>query len=388
MDSRTELLRNAKAVRAGRPLRVAIFDPFGNLYGSERSMLDLLRALPRAEVEPVVYCPRGADWLPELRALGIRYYDWFERDLHKASRARRMLALAKFMAFAVKERLDVVHLNQAGVAPYALMASEVLRFPMVLHSRWHEDAEAIAALRHGIRRLVRIVCISDYQRGIVAAQNRIGDDKLVVIRNPYNFERAQDIEPYYADDGAPPLFVCPARLHPHKRQDLLIEAARVYTERYGPCTVQLVGDEAQGSGFATRLEATARGYGLEQSIDFCGYQRDVAARLARATAMVLPSAMESLGRVVFEAWHAGTVPVAWAGSGGPQETIAGSGGGILYPEQTAKALAAAMHRAASLSRAERDAMIANGVTWLDENCAPERHAAAMVKVWREAAASR
>lgn len=366
---------------------MAIFDPFGNLYGSERSMLDLLRALPRAEVAPVVYCPRGADWLPELRSLGIRYYDWFERDLHKASRASRMLALAKFMAFAVRERLDVIHLNQVGVAPYALVAADVLRLPVVLHSRWHEDACSIAALRHGVRRLVKVVCISDYQRGIIATQNRVGGDKLVVIRNPYDFRRAQDAMPLHANDGAPPLFVCPARLHPHKRQDLLIEAARIYTERYGPCVVQLVGEESQGSGFAARLEAAARDHGLERSIIFCGYQSDVAARLAVATAMVLPSDTESLGRVVFEAWHAGTIPIAWAGSGGPQETIAGSGGGILYPEQTAEALAEAMHRAAMLSQRERAAMIGKGLSWLDENCAPERHAAAMVRVWREAMAS-
>lgn len=52
--------------------------------------------------------------------------------------------------------------------------------------------------------------------------------------------------------------------------------------------------------------------------------------------MVLPSDVVSLGRVVFEAWHAGTIPTAWAGSGGPQETIAGSGGGILYPSKRPK----------------------------------------------------
>lgn len=214
MDSRVDIQSGAIGKREGLPLRVAIFDPFGNIYGSEQSMLDLLRAHPRTEAEPVAIAPRGADWLPELRSLGVRYYDSFERDLHKRSRARGSLRLQSFMTFAVRERLDLVHLNQVGAAPYALMAGEQLPLPVVLHSRWHEDAESIAGLRRGVGQLARIVCISEFQRGIIASQNRVGADKLVVIRSPYDIRPAPDPASARAKDHRQPLFVCPARLHP------------------------------------------------------------------------------------------------------------------------------------------------------------------------------
>jgi len=39
-----------------------------------------------------------------------------------------------------------------------------------------------------------------------------------------------------------------------------------------------------------------------------------------------------------------------------------------------------------LSPHERPDMITKRLSWLDENCAPERHAAAIVQVWRDARA--
>ena len=58
-------------------LRVAVFEPMGNMYGSERSLLDLLRNLPRDQVRTVVYCPREAGWLPELRSADLKFSAWF-----------------------------------------------------------------------------------------------------------------------------------------------------------------------------------------------------------------------------------------------------------------------------------------------------------------------
>lgn len=84
---------------AATPFRVAIFEHFGNLYGSERAMLDLLSALPPDVAAPVIYCPKGAPWLGEIERRGIRYTAGFELGLHLRSRVRRIGALAKFTFF-------------------------------------------------------------------------------------------------------------------------------------------------------------------------------------------------------------------------------------------------------------------------------------------------
>lgn len=359
------------------PLRVAIFEPFGNLFGSERSMLDFLSSVPRERALPIVYCPSGAPWANELNRLAIRHFDWFDRDLHRRSSAARIVALGRFMAFLLAERIQLIHVNQAGAGPYALIAGRILGLPVILHSRWHEDPETLASWGKRLSSLSRVVCISEFQMTLIQA--RLGNtfDRLTVIRNPYSPSSMSAGEPL----PGPAVFVCPGRLHPHKRQDLLIAAAAEYTVRHGDCIVEFLGDEAQGSGYRSHLEQLASELGVANRVRFVGVADDVLARLSRATAMVLPSEIEALGRVVFEAWDAGTVPIACASSGGPAESIGGANGGILYTEQRAMLLAQAMAQAARLSVRERISLVENGRDWMRRECLPSNHAQSLVDVW-------
>jgi glycosyltransferase involved in cell wall biosynthesis len=367
-----------------RSIRVAIFEPFGNLYGSERSMLDLLNSLPPKAIKPIVYCPKNAPWLAEIEKSNVSYSDWFELDLHKKSRLRRVVALLKFLIFLVKERIDVMHVNQLGAAAYGLAAGALLGLPLVVHSRWHEDAEAINSWRGNLGSLRKIICISGYQRTLLESQLESHIDKLIVIRNPYQLRLAGDRH-VGAEEGVP-VFVCVARLHPHKRQDLLIRAANRYLKEYGSCLVRFIGEEAQGSGYDDTLKSMAQDLGLRNSVQFLGYKSESFEYVRNATAMVLPSDFEALGRVVFEAWDAGAIPIAWRGSGGPAESIGRADGGVLYSDQTPEALAAAMFEAATLDEKRRMDMIDNGLKWLQENCAPESHAHSIINVWIDALA--
>lgn len=367
------------------PMRVAIFEPFGNLYGSERSMLDLLSALPSDEVTPVVYCPKGAPWLGELEKHGVRYVADFERDLHLRGRLSRIAALLRFMRFLLKERVQLIHANQTGAAPYALMAGALLRIPVVVHARWPEDHDAINSWKLGLPALRAIVCASNYQIDRVLTLTNTPAAKVVLVRNPYT-PRPQADEHSMGEPASVTRFACPARIHPLKRQDLLVRAVKTYTQKTGPCLVQFMGEEAQGSGYLDHLQELAREDGVESSIEFLGYVANVHSRLRGAAAMVLPTQLETVGRVVFEAWEAGTLPVAWSGSGGPAEIIGAADGGVLYPEQTPEALAEAMSAAVSLPPARRREMIENGLRWIAENCAREEHAKNMFGVWCAACA--
>jgi glycosyltransferase involved in cell wall biosynthesis len=366
-----------------KAINVAIFEPLGNLFGSERSMLDLLGALSPTDVRLTVYCPRNAPWIAELQKLKLPIYDWFMLDLHKKSRFARAMALARFLTFLVAERVELIHVNQAGAGPYALLAGRLLGIPVVLHSRWHEDGETIYGWTHNTSPLAKIVCISRYQKELLGTHLAPGAYDFVVVRNPY---RRQSLQSASLDPRGPsstPVFVCPARLHPHKRQDLLVEATAIYTSSYGPCAIRLLGQEFHGREYGENLRQLADKLGVSDSVDFAGYSTDVSRQLRESTAMVLPSEIEALGRVVFEAWDAGTVPIAWRQSGGPAETISDADGGILYAEQTPESLAEAMFRAASMDNANRRLLVENGLKWLDLNCAPEKHARAILGVWRD-----
>jgi glycosyltransferase involved in cell wall biosynthesis len=78
--------------------------------------------------------------------------------------------------------------------------------------------------------------------------------------------------------------------------------------------------------------------------------------------------------VIFEAWDAGCIPVAYAKSGGAAEIIEASGGGLLYADQSPACLADAIKGALSHTTLEREAMVARGRAWMKEHCSPERYA--------------
>jgi hypothetical protein len=127
-------------------------------------MLDLLGAVSPMDVRLSVYCPDNAPWIAELRPLNPRVYDWFSLNLHKEGRSARLMAVAGFLAFLVAKRVELIHVNQAGAAPYALFAGSLLGIPVVLLSRWHEDGETIHSWTRKTSALARAVRVEDVER--------------------------------------------------------------------------------------------------------------------------------------------------------------------------------------------------------------------------------
>ena len=99
--------------------------------------------------------------------------------------------------------------------------------------------------------------------------------------------------------------------------------------------------------------------------------------LQTCSVLVCPSHSEPLGRVIFEAWDAGAVPVAFSGSGGAAEIVAAANGGILYEEQTPESLAFALRDALELDQEQRARLIRNGRSWMARNCGPETYGEAL-----------
>jgi glycosyltransferase involved in cell wall biosynthesis len=97
---------------------------------------------------------------------------------------------------------------------------------------------------------------------------------------------------------------------PRKNVDLLIAAARELPE----VRVVLVGVPPRGP--------------LPSNVASTGFVADVVPHLRRATLFALPSRQEGFGIVIAEALAAG-LPVVTTPSGGPEELVTSSGGGVV-----------------------------------------------------------
>jgi glycosyltransferase involved in cell wall biosynthesis len=106
--------------------------------------------------------------------------------------------------------------------------------------------------------------------------------------------------------------------------------------------------------------------------------------LVGGAALVCPSYRESLGRVLFEAWDAGLVPVVWSGSGGAAEAVLASGGGLTYAAQDGASLAQTLRTLLSLAPDARVALIEAGRAWLRSNCDVTAHAGRMMHLFEDA----
>ncbi|RFC42106.1 MAG: Glycosyltransferase involved in cell wall bisynthesis [Verrucomicrobia bacterium] len=128
------------------------------------------------------------------------------------------------------------------------------------------------------------------------------------------------------------VYVSLGRLVPYKRVDLLIEAFRAMPER----TLHIIGDGPERRRLASGLPSNVRLLGRLS-------EAAVAEALQAARALVF-AAEEDFGIVPVEAQAAGTPVIAY-GKGGACETVVHGVTGVLFREQSARAIVEAVEEA-------------------------------------------
>jgi glycosyltransferase involved in cell wall biosynthesis len=119
---------------------------------------------------------------------------------------------------------------------------------------------------------------------------------------------------------------------PRKNVKLLLEAWPAIRRRHPEARLRLVGRPPNGV--------------LPDGVEAVGEADSIAAELEHASLFVLPSVQEGFGIVLAEALAAG-VPVVTTPSGGPEELVRQSGGGIVLGGFSSGELAAAVLEALS-----------------------------------------
>lgn len=133
--------------------------------------------------------------------------------------------------------------------------------------------------------------------------------------------------------------VCVARLDlRQKRQDLLIDAFNIISERYPEYTLQLFGDGVEYDEKVLREKAS-----INPRIHFMGPTKDVVGAIQCATMTVLSSDFEGVPNALLESLSLGVPSVATnCTPGGAAMLIHNHENGIIVPRNDAKALAEAM----------------------------------------------
>src|SRR5205085_11301019 len=169
-----------------------------------------------------------------------------------------------------------------------------------------------------------------------------GVSSTMVIAGPLVEEDFVQPPRAFSASGRPLRLLVVSRLTPTKNVGAVIDAVAKLREVGLPCTLEVLGDGRDRG----RLGKRAAVRHVQDRVTFAGSTDDrhlIPGHYARADVLVLPSLTEGASRALMEAMAAG-LPVICSNTGGHAELVERAGAGVLLPDPTPEAIAAAVRR--------------------------------------------
>ena len=295
----------------------------GNLYGTERMALATALGLA-AEFDCVIMAPEGPA-LTEARRLGFSAI---------AFGGSRQFAFGLWKLLG--PRREVAFLATGVMHSSVCLALNLLRRRRIAHIHMvHGGAQE--SLSYGQKkklngRPVRFVAVSGYVRERLIA-NGVAASQVCVIENFLTDDRvaSTSLRPRFETSGVPRLIVI-SRLDPEKRVDLLLDAVILKPE------LRNFSIRVFGKGWC-ETELREKANAAELTVDFRGFESDIAGQLAVSDLLVHLCPVEPFGLAILEA-IAAHVPVLVPDSGGAGSLVVNGVSGFHFHANDAPALAA------------------------------------------------
>jgi glycosyltransferase involved in cell wall biosynthesis len=363
----TPPLPNA-AAEAGAPRpapppgrRVAFITHYAELYGANRSLLDLLEGLGRYGVAPHVISPEEGDLLPELARRGIPAavlpFEWWVAPRRTVlGPAARLLwnvrRLGPLAARVARWGCDLVYSNSSVFAVGAMAAAR-LGLPHVWHLRefgWRDYGLLPDLGRHlcrlGFRTADATIFVSQALRRATLGGSPPANAHVIYngVAPEAAFDRRRRAAESLRGRRQPFTFVLVGRFRESKGQAVAIRAFARLAAGHPGVRLLLVGGAGQTGqqDYFDRCRALAAELAVADRVEFRGYVPDPEGAFLEADVALMCSRHEAMGRVTAEAMSA-CRPVIGFDGGGTTELIDPGRTGLLY-RGGAEALAACMAR--------------------------------------------
>lgn len=329
------------------------------LNGAERMLLDTIRGLDRRKFSPLLAVPRPGPLTEAAAGAGIEFIFlpmkwtlterakvwkqpfsrvWNVRGARKAARLIRSRGLGLVVTNTSAVWTGAWAARRAGV-PHVWFIHEILDGEKPL---LHYVFGRKALVRRMIKLSNRIVPNSE-----ASARAFKASGKAVVIGNgvaaregpppdTFALRSALGIEP-----GTPVVGVV-GKIYPGKGQLEAVLAADILRRARPDLRLLVIGgvDDAR---YDAKIYETVMRLGLERNVVFLGYRDDLDLILGLLDVLVVPSSVDSLGRVALEAMAAGT-PVVAVAKGGLPEVVRDGETGLLVASPEPELLAAGIAR--------------------------------------------
>jgi glycosyltransferase involved in cell wall biosynthesis len=330
--------------------RILAAQPFPDVYGADRVMLDAVLGLRDAGMEPTLVLPEPGPMTAWLDAHELQYRSVavpvLRRALLRPARLAGLAAHAPRDVALVRRTIsevgaDLVYANTITL-PHWILGARLSRVPVMAHVHESDDRirpGLVRALAAPLLAADRVVTVSEAVRRFLCTAIPRLRDRTVVVYN--GVEAPADDFPLPLTEPRARLAVI-GRLGPNKGQDLAVQAVDTLVRSGRDVELVLAGDTFAGyEWFEADLRASVRRLGLERRVRFAGFVDDVWDLLRDTDLVLAPSRADSLPLVVIEAMLAGR-PVIASDVGGMSELIASAVTGVLVPPEDVPSLDASI----------------------------------------------
>jgi glycosyltransferase involved in cell wall biosynthesis len=251
-----------------------------------------------------------------------------------ASRAHHFLRRGEVVRVVEGFRLEIVYTSQQRFDCHiGELAARQLGVPQVVHLHYTPGPWLRASAMERIRTCDRVIAVSRFI-GRLAEKHGVEPARVAVLPNTIEVRDAPAVRP---TDRITVGQI--GRLAPGKGFDDSVRAFARLRERMPAAELVLVGDGSE----RPRIERLVRELGLDGSVRFTGWQRNVDQWLAQLDVFINPSRDEPFGLAVLEA-SAAAIPVVAYDEGGVPEIIVHGETGLLAPPGDVAALGEALIR--------------------------------------------
>jgi glycosyltransferase involved in cell wall biosynthesis len=335
-----------------QPKRILFVSTVADLYGGERSLLDVVQHLSPAW-QPRFVVPGPGRFEQALRECG-HAVDEIAVPMGIGRGELRELPTVLHLARSIRRaRADLVHLNLHFAWPIVSAACLAARVPLVIHVRNMMSGRRGRLERWLFRRAAAVICVSEAVKQRLLEVQELGSPRAPRIRI---IPDGRVLARYQTGDGGrvrrelgispeAPLVGMVARLEPMKGQDLFLRAAATVAQRLPEARFLVVGDTMGGlhGDYVRQLEDLARHPALAGRVAFLGFRDDVADVLAALDCFVHPSRRGAFVSVLIESMAAG-VPIVASDIDGIPECVGRAGAAELVAELDPDAFAEAVCR--------------------------------------------
>jgi glycosyltransferase involved in cell wall biosynthesis len=242
-------------------------------------------------------------------------------------RLRTARACARLLQFVGENHINVIHCNDRRTAMFGYLARHTAGVPYVYSARgiFHDK-------RHSRRFWgANIIAVSHAVRDNLTDFFGVPSHRITVIYNGTDIKSSnmEERAALRARLGIGPDTLTVSvigRLSEEKGHSVLLEALAKVTPSYPTLRIICVGD----GGLRDSLQHQAKQAGLQEHVNFCGFQDNVAAFIDISLFTIMPSLTEGMPGGVIESLVLGK-PVVATSAGGTGEIVQDGVNGLLVP---------------------------------------------------------